>query len=85
MRGVIAVIPAKKTFCENKEKLTKHRDFYLKGAKKIHKFRVRGVIVPPLPRLIRVRGVIAVISAKMTFCRIDYFRNTKIERFKKPE
>ena len=77
MRGVIAVIPAKKTFCKNQEKLTKNRDFYLKSVKKINNFRVRGVIVPPLPRFFRVRGVIAVIPAKMTFCRIDYFRYPK--------
>ena len=55
MRGVIAVIPAKKTFCKNQEKLTKNRDFYLKSVKKINNFRVRGVIV--------------VIPAKKTFCR----------------
>ena len=77
MIGVISVIPAKKTSCKNQEKLTKNRDFYLKCLEKIHNFRVRGVIVTPLPRRFRVRGVIAVIPAKMTFFRIDYFRYQK--------
>ena len=38
---------------------------------------MRGVIVAPVSRHFRVRGVIAVIPAKMTICRIYYFRNPK--------
>ena len=41
------------------------------------RFRVRGVIVPPLPRHFRVRGVIVVIPTEMTLCRIIYFRYPK--------
>ena len=83
--GVIAVIPAsffrgdwcyssrsrENDLLQNQVKLSENRDFLPKMGFKNQNFRVIGVIVPPLPRHFRVIGVIAVILAKMTFCKID--------------
>ena len=62
---------------QNQVKLSENRDFLPKMGFINQNFRVIGVIVPPLPRHFRVIGVIAVIPAKMTFCRIDYFQYPK--------
>ena len=58
-------------------KIDRKTRFLPKMRLKNHNFRVRGVIVPSLPGHFRVRGVVAVILVKMTFCKIIYFRYAK--------
>ena len=97
MRGVIAVIPASflksercysshshdKDLLQKSRKIDQKPRFLPKIRKKIHDFRVRGVIVPPLPHHFRVRGVIVVIPAKKTFCRTSKnFDENLGERFR---